>query len=101
MPYGHFAHAMDGDDVRVREAGRHAGLSQESLARLRVAGEVRGQDLDGDVAIELHVAREVHDAHAAAAELALERVFAGQGSLEVKELGGWMRHAAKILVSDA
>jgi hypothetical protein len=32
---------------------------------------VRGEDLDGDVAIELDVARQVDDAHAAAAELAL------------------------------
>ena len=51
-----------------------------------------GQDLDGDVAIELHVAREVDDAHAAAAELALERVLTGEGGLEVEELGGGMGH---------
>ena len=78
--------------MRVRETGRGAGLSHEPLARLRSTGEVRRQDLDGDVAIELHVAREVHHPHAASAELALERVLAGQGGLEGEELVGGMGH---------
>ena len=86
------ADAMDGDDVRVREAGRHAGLADEPLARRRGTGEVGREDLDGDVAIELHVAREVDDPHAATAELALDRVLTGQGGLQVEELGGGMRH---------
>ena len=92
MPCGHLAHAMDGDDVRVRETGRHAGFPHEPVARLGITGEVSGQDLDGDVAIELHVARKVHHSHASAAELALERILAGQGGLQVEELGGRMRH---------
>jgi len=58
--------------VRVRETGGHAGFSQKPVSRLRIAGEVRGQDLDRDVTIELHVAREVHHSHASAAKLALE-----------------------------
>jgi hypothetical protein len=53
---------------------------------------VRGEHLDGDVAVELHVAREVDDAHPAAAELALEGVFAGEGSLEGEEVVGRKRH---------
>jgi hypothetical protein len=56
---------------------------------------VGGEDLDGDVAVELHVACEVDDAHAAAAELALERVLAGQGGLQLEEFGGRMRHHVK------
>ena len=52
----------------------------------RGTGEVGRQDLDGDVAIELHVAREVDHPHAATAELALERVLTGQGGLQVEEL---------------
>jgi hypothetical protein len=56
---------------------------------------VRREDLDGDVAIELHLAREVDHAHAATAQLALERVLTGQGGLQVEELGGGMRHAAR------
>ena len=86
------ADAMDRDDVRVREPGRHARLAQEPLPRRRCAREVRGQDLDGDVAIQLHVAREVNHAHAAAAELALEGVLAGQRGLQIEELGGRLRH---------
>ena len=84
--------------MRVREAGRHAGLAKEPVARLRIAGQVRRQDLDGDVAVELHVAREVHHAHASAAELALERVLAGQGGLQIEELRGWMRHDKETML---
>ena len=50
------------------------------------------QDLDGDVAIELYISREVDDSHAAPAELALERVLTGQGGLQVEELGGGIGH---------
>ena len=91
------ADAMNGDDVRVRESRGHARLAEESFARCRGAGEVRREHLDGHVAIELHVAREVDDAHAAAAELALERVLAGQGGLQVEELGGVMGHGLASL----
>ena len=81
--------------MRVRETGGHASLSQEAVARLRITGEVSGQDLDRDVAIELHVAGEVHHSHAPAAELALERVLAGEGCLQVEELCRRMRHDVK------
>ena len=87
------ADAMDRDDVRMREAGGRARLAQEPLARLGGAREVRRQHLDGDVAVELHVAREVDDAHAAAAELALEGVLAGEGGLELEEFAAELRHA--------
>ena len=50
------------------------------------------QDLDRDVAVELHVAREVDHPHAATTELALERVLTGQGGLQVEKLDGGMRH---------
>src|SRR5512144_1949322 len=72
------ADAMDRHDVRMRESRGRARLAEEPLARLRAAREVRRQHLDGDVAVELHVAREVDDSHPAAAELALQRVFAGE-----------------------
>ena len=54
-----FADAMDRDDVRVGESGRHARLAQEPRARRPVAREVRRQDLDGDIAIQLHVPGEI------------------------------------------
>jgi len=92
---GGLADAMDGDDVRVRETGCQACLSHEPLARLRIESQVSGQDLYGDVAIELNVAGEVHHSHASASELALERILAGQGGLQVEELGRRMRHDVK------
>ena len=77
---------------RVREAGRRPGLSDEPLARRRVVSDLGRQDLDGDVAIQLDIAREVDHPHAASAEFALERVLTGQGGLEVEELGGGIGH---------
>jgi hypothetical protein len=81
-------HRMDGDDVRVRQPRRRARLAQEALARRRLGGQRRRQQLDRDGAVQRHVARQEDDAHAAAAELAVERVAAGDGGLEVEELGG-------------
>ena len=87
-------------DVRVAWAEvepherRAEDRPRDALARGGIAGEVRGEDLDGDIAIELDVAREVNDAHAAAAELALERVLAGEGGLEFEEVVGGVWHLA-------
>src|SRR6185295_17622534 len=89
-----FADAMDGDDVRMRETRRRLRLPYEALAR-RVGGEIRRQNLDRDVAIEPHVAREVDDPHSATAELALERVLTGQGGLQIEEFGRRMGHVVK------
>ena len=58
-----FAGAMDRDDVWVREASRRARLLHEALTRLGLVGKVGRQDLDRDVAIQLHVARKVDDSH--------------------------------------
>src|SRR6266566_2624914 len=52
------------------------------------------QDLDRHVAVELYVAREVHDPHAAAAELALDGVLAGERRLQLEEL---VRESAHVL----
>jgi hypothetical protein len=67
--------------------------SRRKRSRASDAREVRREHLDGDVAVELHVAREVDDAHPAAAELALEGVLAGEGRLELEEFAGGLRHA--------
>ena len=53
-----------------------AGLTVEALAELRVGGEVRGQDLDRDRAIESYVERFVDFAHAARTERGLDFVWA-------------------------
>src|SRR5687768_12681858 len=52
--------AMNRDDVRVRESGSCARLPHESLARCWDAREVQRENLDCNVAIQLHVAREVN-----------------------------------------
>ena len=84
--------AMDRHDVRVRKASRRPCLAHEALARLGGPRHRRGQDLDRYVAVELHVAGEIDDAHAAAAELALEGVLACEGRLKLEEFGGGLRH---------
>jgi hypothetical protein len=58
----------------------------------RVLSHVGGEHLAGHVAVELDIAREVDDPHPASAELPLERVFSGEGGLEVEEFGGGLRH---------
>ena len=51
-------------DAGVIEGGDGAGLALEALAKLRPVGDVRGQDLDGDGALEARVAALVDLAHA-------------------------------------
>jgi hypothetical protein len=60
---------VDRADVRVLERGRGARLALEPLERLRVRGNVLGEELQGDLAPESQVLGAVNDAHAAAAEL--------------------------------
>jgi hypothetical protein len=55
-------------DVRVIQRGKHARLAHKPRAAFGIAGEVRRQTLDRDVATELAVARAVHLAHAARAK---------------------------------
>jgi hypothetical protein len=67
-----FAYAMDRNDVRVRQSGCGSRFLEESLARSRQSSEVRGEDLDCDIAIELDFAGEIDDSHATAADFPLE-----------------------------
>jgi hypothetical protein len=78
---------MDGDDVLVRERRDGSRLAYEAFAYDRIAGEMRRERLDGDEAIESHVARPIHDAHTAATDLMLDRVLSGERSRELHELG--------------
>ena len=84
---------VDRNDVRMGESRRGARLAHEPVAQLRVRGELGRQQLDRDGAIETHLAREIHHAHSAATELALERVSAGDGFLKrEKECVDCARH---------
>ncbi len=61
--------AVDGGDVRMIERGERLGLAREPGEALGVGGDGGGQDLDGDVAIELGVAGAIDLAHSAFAKL--------------------------------
>ena len=69
-----FAHFVDRGDVRMLQRRRGLGLLHEAAAALGVGDELRKQHLERDFAVERRVDRSVDDAHAAAAELADERV---------------------------
>src|SRR5207302_9899951 len=71
----------------MREPGGGARLLEEALALVGAGGEVRRKQVDGDGAVERHIAGQEHDAHAAAAELALDRIAAGEQLLEGQEFG--------------
>ncbi len=81
---------IDGREQRFRphessaaiQRGQGLGLALKPRDPLRVGGERRGQDLDGDVAIEPRVPRPIHFAHAAGSEGRddLVRAEAGTGS---------------------
>src|SRR5262249_25785165 len=65
------------------EAGDDPGLPPQALRGL-VVGQRRGEDLERDLASELAVVRRVHDAHAAAIQLAAQLV-AGPGEVRPLE----------------
>jgi hypothetical protein len=69
------AELVDGDDVRVRDAAGGTGLALEPLPHLLVV-EAFAQELDRDQAIERGIAGEIHVAHPAALDEALDRVLA-------------------------
>ena len=68
------AHVVQRADVGVGQGGYRLGLAVEALPQSRVAGQVRGQDLDGDGALQASVAGAVHLTHAAGAGRGLDLV---------------------------
>src|SRR5688572_26879659 len=77
---------MDGDDVRMREAGGRPRFAQEALAYALVVGEVQRERLDRHEAVEPQVAGKEDHAHAATPELALERVLLAEDGFEIEQL---------------
>ena len=61
---------VDGDDVRMVEAGSERGLAQKAIERIVLGDEGVADDFERDVAAEARIARAIHLAHAAGAELA-------------------------------
>jgi len=64
------------DDSGMVQGAGGLGLLDEPLPPKRIGHPVLRQDLDGDVAIELCVAGQVDNAHAAFAQLRLDPVAA-------------------------
>ncbi len=61
------ARVVDRDHVGVIDRGGEAGLGHEALAEADVLGEVRGDQLERDGAIEIELDSAIDHAHAAAA----------------------------------
>ena len=61
-------HAVDGGDVGVVQRGENLRLALQPGQPLRVLGEIAGQCLDGDVAVERGIAGAPHFAHPAPAQ---------------------------------
>ena len=68
------ADGVDRHDVGMGQLGGGLRLAGEPLADVLLEGELGGQDLDGDPALEPLVAGAVDDAHAAPPDLALDGV---------------------------
>ena len=70
----------DRHDVGVVDLGRAARLVDEALAKLRIGGQSRREELQCHLASELHVLRQVDDAHPAAADQRLDPVAGHRGT---------------------
>ena len=62
-------------DVRVVQRGDRAGLELKSLLQVRIGGDMLGQHLDSDSAVQASVGGFVDLAHAACAEGSLDQIF--------------------------
>ena len=68
------AAVVDGDDVRVLEAGRGFGLAAEALDEFAVLGEMPVQDLERDSALKVGVLGEPDVGHPAGADFLQQAV---------------------------
>ena len=66
------AGGIDRDDVRVLQARGQLGLEEEPTPKTLVPGQLRPDHLDGDLALQVLVLREVDGAHRAPPEQALD-----------------------------
>ncbi len=62
---------------------------QKPLLGGLVAGQVRREELDGDLALQARVVGGVHDAHAAVAEFGTDRIRAERGAWAEGHVRGW------------
>ena len=96
-PAGDSPESRTGEDVRVLQPGGQLDLAQEPLGAER-GGELGVEHLERDRAVVPEVLGEVDRRHAAAPELALERVAVGEGLAQRRRR---LTHAgAPRLISD-
>ena len=81
----------------MEELGGGLRLAHEPFARLRIVGELGGESLDGNRAVEQCFTREIDDPHPPATELAVERIASCQLGLKVEIVGG--QHAQTCTLS--
>jgi hypothetical protein len=74
------ADVEDWADVGMAQRGNRLGLAFEPRLQIGVVGDVLGQDLDGDGAVEARIAGLVDLAHAARADLGGDTVRAERGT---------------------
>ena len=67
---------MDGDDVGMLETAGESGFRTESCEAQRIRGEVRRQELDGDMTTDRTLDREPDDTHSSAGNFPDEFVIA-------------------------
>lgn len=68
------AYVVEMADVRMIQRGNGAGFALKTLLEFGIVGEVSGENLDGDNAIEARVFRAVDLSHAAGAERCLNLI---------------------------
>ncbi len=79
---------VDRDDVGMGEPRRGPCFPEKAVPKRRDPGELGGEQLDRHRAVQGEVAGQEHDAHAAAAQLPLDREPPRHRILEGEELGG-------------
>src|SRR5205085_3823847 len=90
----------DVDGVRVADQAGGARLALEAFGDLRVGGELRAQDFDGDLFADADVAGAIDVAHATGAELPFDLVLVGEDRAD-QRVGGLIDScpAARAFVS--
>ena len=68
---------VDGCDVRMLQAGEHAGFTMETGDPLRIPAHLAREDLQGDITVELRVTSAIDFAHPAFAD-ELEHLVVGE-----------------------
>ncbi len=71
---------VDRADVGMVEGRGRLGLLPKPLLGCLVAGQVRREELDGDLSLQARVVRRVHDPHAAVAQFGTDHIRAERGA---------------------